>query len=49
MTTWTYIKSEPNLWTVGFYTPNGEWHADSDHNTREDAAQRINYLNGGAK
>jgi hypothetical protein len=28
---WVYIKSEPCLWTVGFYDPKGEWHADSDH------------------
>jgi hypothetical protein len=33
---------------VGFYSPNGEWHADSDHSDREEAAARANYLNGGA-
>ena len=22
---YVYIKSEPRLWTVGFYAPNGEW------------------------
>ncbi len=44
---WIYIKSEPELWTVGFYDPSGKWHADSDHEAREDAAKRVNFLNGG--
>lgn len=45
---WVYIKSEPQLWTVGFYEPDGEWHGESDHGSTEDAARRCNYLNGGA-
>ena len=28
---YVYIKSEANLWTVGFYDPDGNWHGDSDH------------------
>jgi hypothetical protein len=44
---WVYIKSEPGLWTVGFYKPNGEWEPESDHDSGEKAAKRINYLNGG--
>ncbi|KKL83492.1 hypothetical protein LCGC14_1974210 [marine sediment metagenome] len=44
---WVYIKSEPNLWTVGFYDPNGNWNGDSDHSTPEEAAKRVHYLNGG--
>ncbi len=44
---YVYIKSEPNLWTVGFYDPQGEWHPDSDHDSREKAAERVHYLNGG--
>lgn len=43
---WVYIKSEPGLYTVGFYAPDGEWHTDSDHSNREDAAKRVHYLNG---
>ena len=43
---WVYIKSEPNLWTVGFYDPKGDWHPDSDHGTQEAAAGRTAYLNG---
>ena len=46
-TTWVYIRSEPGLYTVGFYAPDGTWHTDSDHGNREDAARRVNYLNGG--
>ncbi len=44
---YVYIKSEPTLWTVGFYTPEGEWITDSDHSVREEAAARVHYLNGG--
>jgi len=44
---YVYIESEHNLWTVGFYSPDGEWHPDSDHETRESAAKRVHYLNGG--
>lgn len=35
------------LYTVGFYTPEGEWKTDSDWDTREEAAERVHYLNGG--
>jgi hypothetical protein len=44
---YVYIKSEPGLWTVGFYDPSGKWHPDSDHASTEDAANRVHYLNGG--
>jgi hypothetical protein len=43
---WVYIKSEPGLWTVGFYDPAGKWQAESDHNDAEQAAARVAYLNG---
>ncbi len=46
---WVYIKSEPNLWTVGFYDPDGKWHSDSDHEFQEGVATRVHYLNGGAE
>ena len=45
--TWVYMRTEPQLWTVGFYTPSGEWKTDSDHDVREEAAKRVHYLNGG--
>ena len=43
---YVYINSEPCLWTVGFYDPNGKWHAESDHETKEEAANRVAFLNG---
>lgn len=42
-----YIKTEPNLWTVGFYDPKGNFIPESDHSSPEKAAQRVHYLNGG--
>ena len=43
---YVYIMSEPGLFTVGFYDPDGKWHSDSDHDTREAARKRVAYLNG---
>lgn len=43
---WVYIRSEPGLWTVGFYSPDGEWHPTSDHDKQEDAARQVAFLNG---
>jgi len=44
---YVYIKSEPQLYTVGFYAPNGKWIPESDYDTKESAASRVHYLNGG--
>ena len=44
---YVYIKSEPQLWTVGFYGPTGKWCPESDYGTSEEAAARVHYLNGG--
>jgi hypothetical protein len=46
---YVYINSEPNLWTVGFYKPDGEWVPESDHSSSEGAAERAAYLNGSGK
>lgn len=46
-TIYVYIRSEPELWTVGFYDPEGKWHPESDHDTADKAAERVHYLNGG--
>ena len=50
---YVYLQSEKgygyDLFTVGFYDPSGQWHPDSDFNFREDAANRVIELNGGAK
>jgi hypothetical protein len=47
MTTWVYKRTEPGLWTVGFYAPDGTWHTDSDHGSPDEAAARVHFLNGG--
>ena len=44
---YVYIRSEPYLWTVGFYAPSGQWMPESDHGNADDAAARVQYLNGG--
>jgi hypothetical protein len=44
---YVYLRSEPQLWTVGFYDPTGKFVSESDHNTRELAATRVHWLNGG--
>ena len=43
---WIYKQTEPQLWTVGFYTPDGTWEPETDHDVKEDAADRVAYLNG---
>ena len=42
-----YIESEPGLWTVGHYSPTGEFIPESDHPSSARAAERVHYLNGG--
>lgn len=44
---YVYIESEKGLWTVGFYSPDGEFHPESDHESKTLAAERVHYLNGG--
>jgi hypothetical protein len=46
-TTWVYRNSQPGLWTVGFFRPDGVWEPESDHSSAEKAAERVHYLNGG--
>lgn len=46
---YVYIQSEPGLWTVGFYDPTNNWQPESDHDNKEDAANRVAFLNGNAK
>lgn len=47
MADWVYVRSEPGLWTVGFYRPDGRWEPDTDHGNADEAAARVHYLNGG--
>ena len=49
MNGYVYQSFERGLWTVGFYDPSGKWHAESDHDDPEEAAKRVNYLNGGGR
>ena len=44
---YVFISFETGLWTVGFYSPDGKWHPESDHDSKESAAKRVHYLNGG--
>lgn len=44
---WVYRRTERQLWTVGYYTPEGDWNSDSDHDSAESAAGRVHWLNGG--
>jgi len=46
---WVFCNFEPGLFTVGYYDPAGKWHPESDHTSRDDAAERVHYLNGGAR
>lgn len=43
---YVYIRSEPQLWTVGYYDPSGKWQSESDHGSRVEAAERVHWLNG---
>lgn len=43
---YVYTRTEPDVWTVGFYAPTGEWISESDHSSPEKAADRVAYLNG---
>jgi hypothetical protein len=51
---YVYIHSDTDsrgnwLWTVGFYDPAGKWHAETDHDNKEAAAERVHWLNGGQR
>ena len=43
---YVYKQTERTLWTVGFYMPDGRWEPESDHDSPEEAAKRVHYLNG---
>lgn len=44
---WMYLRSESQLWTVGFHRPDGRWEPESDPGSPDEAARRGHYLNGG--
>lgn len=47
---YVYVLSEKHkgnrLYTVGFYDPKGNWVSESDHESKEKAAERVAWLNG---
>lgn len=43
---YVYVQSEPQLWTVGFYKPDGAFEPESDHGNPDAAAERTAWLNG---
>ncbi len=47
MSSWFYVRSESQLWTVGYEDSHGTWHSDSDWGNRDDARARVHFLNGG--
>lgn len=44
---WIYLQTEPQSFSVGFYDPSGDFISESDWGTREEASQRVHFLNGG--
>lgn len=36
-----------DVYSVGFFSPDGVWNPEGDQETREAAAARVHYLNGG--
>lgn len=43
---YVYLKSEPQLWTVGYYDAKQKWIPESDHSSSDDAVERVAWLNG---
>lgn len=43
---WVYRETAKGVYTVGFYTPEKVWVPDIDYPTKEEAANRVSYLNG---
>ena len=46
---YVYKQTEPGLFTVGYYAPDGTWEPESDHENIVDASKRVAFLNGGLK
>lgn len=44
---WVYKPETTGTYAVGFYTPDREWVEDSRGLTKDLAASRVHYLNGG--
>lgn len=46
---WVYKEGPNGLFLVGYFAPDGTWFTESSFRTKEDAANRVNYLNGGKR
>lgn len=44
-----YRETGPDVWSIGFYTPDGEWHPQTNRDNRDDAEAHLHYLNGGVR
>ena len=45
----TFRKSEPGLWTVGFWHAAGQWIPIDDFSNQWEAAAYVSFLNGGER
>lgn len=43
---WVY-RMLNDVYVVGFFTPDGQWVGETEHTTRDSAAGRVHWLNGG--
>jgi hypothetical protein len=46
---YVYMMTGANLWTVGFFMPDGTFRSESDHESADNAGRRVHYLNGGSE
>lgn len=44
---WVYRVTEDGRYAVGYYAPDGTWFTESHYGTKDEAAARVRYLNGG--
>ncbi len=44
---YVFIQSEPGLYTVGFYKPDGKFEPVDDYSKKQEAEKQVHYLNGG--
>ncbi len=47
VTAYVALRTEPGLWTVGFYSPDGKFNPSQDFANLSDAERHVHYLNGG--
>lgn len=44
---WVYKQLDYEQWAVGYWSPEKEWFQDAIYSTKEEAAERVHWLNGG--